>query len=96
MRKVFSTLALLSLLAGVGAASAEDNHQCGNAAQTQWMNKDAIKAKFAVDGTEVRKVKVEGGCYEVYAVTKEAKRSSRSLTLSRERSSATRTMRDQH
>lgn len=74
MRKVFSTLALLSLLAGVGAASAEDNHQCGNAAQTQWMNKDAIKAKFAVDGTEVRRVKVEGGCYEVYAVTKDGKK----------------------
>jgi hypothetical protein len=71
MRMMISALAVLSLLAGAGVASAEDEHNCGNAAESQWMSKDAIKAQFAADGTEVRQVKVEGGCYEVYAVRKD-------------------------
>ncbi|MDW6024785.1 PepSY domain-containing protein [Mesorhizobium sp. BAC0120] len=71
MRTLISTLALLAVVAGIGSASAEDKHKCGNAAESQWMSKDAIKAKFGADGTKVRQVKVEGGCYEVYAVTKD-------------------------
>lgn len=74
MRTTISALVLFTVLAGMGAASAEDGHKCGDAAESQWMSKDAIKTKFAVDGTEVRKVKVEGGCYEVYAVTKDGKK----------------------
>jgi hypothetical protein len=63
--------ALFALVAGTTMASAEDQHSCGNAAESQWISKDAIKAKFAADGTAVRQVKVEGGCYEVYAVKKD-------------------------
>jgi hypothetical protein len=74
MRTTISALALLTLLAGAGIASAEDDHNCGNAAQDQWMSQDAIKAKFAADGTEIRRIKVEDGCYEVYAVTKDGRR----------------------
>ena len=70
MHRIISAT-LLALIAGVTMASAEDQHACGNTAQSQWMSKDAIKAKFAVDGTEVRQVKVEGGCYEIYAVKKD-------------------------
>ena len=70
MRTMISAAALLTLLGG-GVALAEDGHSCGNAAESQWMSKDAIKAKFAVNGTEVRRVKVEDGCYEVYSVTKD-------------------------
>jgi hypothetical protein len=74
MRTVISALALLAVVGSVGMASAEEGHKCGNAAEDQWMSKDAVKAKFAVDGTDVRKVKVEDGCYEVYAVTKDGKK----------------------
>jgi len=63
--------ALFALVAGASMASAEDQHSCTDAAKSQWMSKDAIKAKFAADGTEVRQVKTEGGCYEVYAVKKD-------------------------
>jgi hypothetical protein len=66
-----ASAALFALIAGTTMASAEDEHSCGNTAESQWMSKDAIKAKFAADGTEVRQVKVEGGCYEVYAVKKD-------------------------
>jgi hypothetical protein len=77
MRKLTVTAAFVTLLMGMGAASAEDRHDCGNAPESQWMSKDAVKAKYAVDGTEVRKVKVEDGCYEVYAVTKDGKKTER-------------------
>jgi len=71
---MISAFALLIVVGGAGMASAEESHKCGNAAESEWMSKDAIKAKFAVDGTDVRKVKVEGDCYEVYAVTKDGKK----------------------
>jgi hypothetical protein len=71
MRTTITALALLTLLAAGSAASAEDHHNCGDAAESQWMSKEAIKAQFAADGTEVRQVKVEDGCYEVYAVRKD-------------------------
>ncbi|MFI0849292.1 PepSY domain-containing protein [Mesorhizobium sp. IMUNJ 23232] len=74
MRTMISAVALITLFSGASAASAEDSHKCGDAAESQWISKDAIKAKFAVDGTEVRQVKVEDGCYEVYAVTKDGKK----------------------
>ena len=63
--------ALFALVAGTTMAAAEDQHSCGHAAESEWMSKDAIKAKFAADGTDVRQIKIEGGCYEVYAVKKD-------------------------
>jgi hypothetical protein len=51
-----------------GLAHAEDSHDCGNVAQEKWMSKDALKEKAKAMGYDVRKIKVEGGCYEVYAI----------------------------
>jgi hypothetical protein len=74
MRIAISAITLFTVLAGTGIAMAEDDHNCGNAAQSQWMSTDAIKAKFAADGNDVRRIKVEGGCYEVYAVSKDGRK----------------------
>ncbi|MFZ2103290.1 MAG: PepSY domain-containing protein [Oricola sp.] len=41
---------------------------CGDAPRAQWMSEDAVKAKAAGLGYQVRSVKAEKGCYEVYAI----------------------------
>lgn len=69
------TVQFLSILALTAAASlpalAEgDDASCGNASRDQWMSEDAVKAKAAELGYEVRKVKEEDGCYEVYGIDK--------------------------
>lgn len=62
---------LASLLATVAlgsAARAESEHSCGDAPKDKWMTEDALKAKAVAMGFEVRQIKVEDGCYEVYGI----------------------------
>lgn len=62
---------LAAVLATVGFSSvahAEDTHACGNVPKDKWMSEDALKEKAKAMGLDVRRVKVEGGCYEVYAI----------------------------
>jgi hypothetical protein len=58
------TLALASPALASGNAA-----QCGKATG-QWMTKDAAKTKAAEQGYDVRRVKREDGCFEVYAIDK--------------------------
>ncbi|MDJ0931914.1 PepSY domain-containing protein [Breoghania sp.] len=69
----FSTFACAVLLtagtrvAVAGTAQASER-VCGNAPKAQWMNKDTAKARGVKLGYEVRRVKVERGCYELYTL----------------------------
>lgn len=38
--------------------------------QDKWMTEDALKAKAAEAGFDVKQIKVEDGCYEIYAIDK--------------------------
>ena len=46
---------------------------CGNTTG-QWMSHDAVKEIASGQGYDVRRVKREDGCYEVYAIGKNGKR----------------------
>ncbi|KQV38011.1 MULTISPECIES: PepSY domain-containing protein [unclassified Rhizobium] len=65
------TFVIASLFAATvlgGIAHADDAGKCGDVPQAKWMTKDAMKAKAAGMGFEVRQVKAESGCYEIYGV----------------------------
>jgi hypothetical protein len=64
----------LILAAAPAYASSDEGEGCGSAPRDQWMSVDAAKAKGIAMGYEVRKVKVEDGCYELYAVDKNGAR----------------------
>ena len=60
------------VLAGLMAASVipgahASSYQCDSGPKSEWKSKDEVRAVVAAKGYEVRKIKVEGGCYEVYA-----------------------------
>jgi hypothetical protein len=55
----------LALFIAAGPAAATGRMTC-NAPQAQWKSMDALHAKLAKQGWQVRKAKVDGGCYEVY------------------------------
>ncbi len=63
---LIASLFAASVLAGV--AHAEDAGKCGTAPQDKWMTEDALKAKATEMGFDVRQIKVEDGCYEVYGI----------------------------
>lgn len=63
MHKFLIALPLFAVLAP--AAYAAD---CGSTANDQWMSEEALKAKAAEMGFDVRSIDEEDGCYEVYAM----------------------------
>ena len=64
-------IALSAVLAAAPAYASDDEGKgCGNAPRDQWMSVDAVEAKGVAMGYEVRRVKEEDGCYELYAIDK--------------------------
>lgn len=74
---MFKTVMLVVAAAACGAALASG--ECplraeDSAARTQWQSQDKLKEQLTQQGWQVRRVKVEGGCYEVYATDKAGKK----------------------
>ncbi|RCK42545.1 PepSY domain-containing protein [Thalassospira profundimaris] len=65
-------LAAGSLALTSGAARADDDY-C-NVPKSEWKTTDALKAKLIADGWDVRKIKEDEGCFEVYAITPDGKK----------------------
>ncbi len=63
---ILATLLLAS--ASIGVARAEEEQNCTSAAKDKWLSENSIKEKAKAAGLEVRRVKAEGSCYEVYAI----------------------------
>ena len=55
-----------SALAVAPPALATGKMTCNAGPQSGWKSQDALKASLAKQGWQVRKSKVDGGCYEVY------------------------------
>jgi hypothetical protein len=66
--------AFASLAVAAGPALAEG--KCTNAPKAKWQPRSALESQLQADGYSVRQIKVEGGCYEVYATDKAGKRAN--------------------
>lgn len=59
-------------VAGVLAAALVQAHglaTCDSGPQEKWEPKEKLERQLTDKGWKIRRVKVDGGCYEVYAVT---------------------------
>jgi hypothetical protein len=70
---------MVILAAAVAAAAAgTPAHATGkmtcDAPQAQWKGMDALQTELKKQGWEVRKAKVDGGCYEVYGTDPDGNR----------------------
>ena len=72
MKTAFATLLAASVLAPISAFAT--SYDCGNAPQDQWVSMDVAKAKGVELGYDVRAVKIEDGCYELYAIDKDGRK----------------------
>jgi hypothetical protein len=66
-------LPALLLLAVAGPAAATGAMTCKTPKET-WRTTEALTAELTKQGWQVRKAKVDGGCYEVYGTTPEGDR----------------------
>jgi hypothetical protein len=67
MKKIMLATLLL-ITASIGVVRAEEGQNCTQAPKDRWLSKDSIKEKAKAAGLDLRRVKVEGSCYEVYAI----------------------------
>lgn len=59
---------------GLGASPAfADDYRC-DAPMTEWQPRDNLQKKLEAEGWKVKRIKTEGGCYEVYAFDKDGRR----------------------
>jgi hypothetical protein len=70
------TLAACSLLMASSVFAATAKVECATSPAAKWQPQAALIAKLKAEGTVVSKIKVENGCYEVYAKDKAGKKAN--------------------
>lgn len=67
--KILTVLILGALSLGFSAAgNATGLATCESGAPSGWKSQDALTKQLADKGWKVRRIKIDGGCYEVYAI----------------------------
>lgn len=72
MKHILTIVSVLTILAAGPALAAEGG--CTSAPKSAWQSQATLKAKLEAQGLKIRQIKVEGGCYEVYAINQDGKR----------------------
>jgi len=66
--------ALLAAMALTLATPAFASGACSSAPQSSWQPQSKLEANLKSEGLTIRRIKVENGCYEVYATDHAGKR----------------------
>lgn len=74
MKTVFAISAAAVLAALSVPAHATGTIKCNAGPQSGWKTQAVLTAKLVKQGWQVRKAKVDGGCYEVYGTTPKGER----------------------
>jgi hypothetical protein len=69
MKKTILSTAATMLFVLSAPAQATGVIKCNAGPQSGWKTMEVLTAKLVKEGWEVRKAKVDGGCYEVYGTT---------------------------
>lgn len=69
----FATISLL-LIALAHPAAATGLYQCETVEKDAWISETDLTTKLEADGWQVRRMKVDGGCWEVYGTMPDGKR----------------------
>ena len=57
-----------ALLAITLSANAFASDKCNAGPQDQWQSKEALEKKVVAQGMQVKRIKIDDGCYEVYGL----------------------------
>lgn len=72
---VLITALAASMAFGASVANASDDYDdCSKAPRSEWRTQDDAKAAAKAQGYKVSRVKVDDGCYELYARDRSGKR----------------------
>ena len=72
MKRAFLLTAIAVVVASPAFAAAGGS--CSKAPKSAWQPQSKLESMLKTDGLTVKRIKVENGCYEVYATNKSGKR----------------------
>lgn len=72
----YTLYTIQSMLAGLFAfpAYATGVYECEPTDRSAWLSREQVSEQLTEDGWQVRRMKEDGGCWEVYGTTPEGKR----------------------
>ncbi len=73
MKHFILTSATAAVLALSATAVYADSNRC-NAPMSEWQPRESLQQKLEAEGWQVKRIKTDDGCYEVYAFDKDGKR----------------------
>jgi hypothetical protein len=68
MKKILVAGAAVIAISGSAQVLASELKGCGDAPESEWMSEADIEARAVGMGYEVRRIKVDEGCYEIYGI----------------------------
>ena len=74
MKTVFTILVAYLTLSYASTTLATGRMTCDSGEKSTWQSQEQLQSQIEADGWKVRKIKVDGGCYEVYGTTPDGKR----------------------
>lgn len=74
MLKLYKTLTAAVLLAGLSMAHATGLATCDSGPRSGWQPAEKLEQQLKEKGFTVRRIKEDGGCYEVYALNEKGER----------------------
>ena len=74
MTKLVLVPALTLLLVAASNAQATGLMTCQSGDQATWKTQEQLTGKIKSEGWQVQRIKIDGGCYEVYGTTPEGDR----------------------
>ena len=72
--KLFTSTFTLTALLVATQSSATGLATCDSGPQETWQPQSVLEKQLNEKGWQVRRIKVDGGCYEVYAIDEQGKR----------------------
>jgi hypothetical protein len=73
MREVLYSIVIVGL-AWSSQSFATGLATCDSGSEDTWRSQDELKQQLVEKGWEIRRIKIDGGCYEVYAVNEKGER----------------------
>ena len=76
LKKIMTSVAAAAALASLtsGSAVATGLATCDSGPPEKWQAQEKLSATLTEKGWQVRNIKVDGGCYEVYAIDEKGER----------------------
>jgi hypothetical protein len=74
MKHLLQAALVFGLSVASSAAFATGLATCNSGPESGWQSQDTLRKKLSDQGWQIRRIKIDGGCYEVYAVNDKGQR----------------------